>query len=116
MSEDTTAMQAALCRRFGVDPVPLEPNAKVGVSRSVREGLTPLNGLRHPPSEGTSGWFFWAGEDFSDDADFFLPLHAEHLIEWRPEVLPYLALPPGSRFLIAQDYEDVWADDSLLST
>ncbi|MEO8528450.1 MAG: hypothetical protein ABI435_05175 [Pseudolysinimonas sp.] len=110
-----TAIEAALCRRFGVTPVPLEANAKVGASRSVRDGLMPINGLRHPPSEGTSGWFIWAGEDLSDAPDFFVPLHVEHLIEWRPEVLPYLALPPGSRFLIAQGYEDVWADESLLS-
>jgi hypothetical protein len=27
---------------------------------------------------------------------------------------PYLALPPGWRFLIAPDYEDVWFDESLL--
>ncbi len=27
-----------------------------------------------------------------------------------PEVLPYLALPPGWRFLIADGYEDGWFD------
>ena len=31
-----------------------------------------------------------------------------------PEVLPYLALPPGWRFLLAPDYQDVWFDESLL--
>ncbi len=55
----------------------------------------------------------WAG-DFSDAADFFKTLHLSHLTEWRPEVEPYLGLPPGWRFLIAPDYEDVWYDAALL--
>jgi len=31
-----------------------------------------------------------------------------------PQVLDYLALPPGWRFLIAPDYKDVWFDENLL--
>lgn len=32
-----------------------------------------------------------------------------------PEVLPYLELPPGYRFIIdGKGYEDVWFDESLL--
>ena len=115
MIDKIAAMQADVCHRFGVDPVPLEPSAKVGVSQSVRDGSTPLNGLRHSPSADTSGWFLWAGGEISESPDFFVPLHSEHLAEWRPELLPYLALPPGYRFLIAPDYEDVWFDASLLS-
>ena len=114
MTDKIAAMQAAVCERFGVDPIPLETMAKLGVSQSVREGLMPLNGLRHPSAE-TSGWFIWAGEELSEDPDFFLPLHPEHLVQSRPELLPYLALPPGSPFLIAENYEDVWFDASLLS-
>jgi hypothetical protein len=74
---------------------------KVGIARNVREGLQPLNGLRINPSSDTTGWYFWAGQEKSDDPDFFLPLHVEHLKTWCPEVLPYLSLPPGWRFLIA---------------
>lgn len=74
----------------------------------------PLNGLRHPPEEGTSGWFVWAGRELPDDPDFFVPLHVEHLDDWCPQVLPYLALPPGWRFLLAPGHEDVWHDPTLL--
>lgn len=52
----------------------------------------------------------------SEEADFFLPLHVEHVGQWCPEVEPYLALPPGWRFLIAPGYEDVWFDPTLLET
>jgi hypothetical protein len=37
------------------------------------------------------------------------------LEEWAPLILKYLGLPPGSRFLITDDYEDVWEDKSLLN-
>ena len=32
-----------------------------------------------------------------------------------PEVLPFLGLPPGYRFLLADTTQDVWFDESLLS-
>jgi hypothetical protein len=57
----------------------------------------------------------WAGEELSQSPDFFLPLHVEHLGEWCPEIEPYLALPPGWRFLIAPGYEDVWFDPDILN-
>jgi hypothetical protein len=112
VSREVTEAQQQVCQRFGVEPYPAPSDLKVGVSRSVREGEIPLHGLRHPPEGDTTGWYIWAGP-FSDDPDFFVPLHVEHLAEWRPEVLDYLALPPGWRFLLAPDYEDVWEDESL---
>ena len=54
------------------------------------------------------------GRRLSDAADFFVPLHVEHLDDWRPEVVAYLALPPGWRFLLVPGHEDVWEDASLL--
>jgi hypothetical protein len=33
----------------------------------------------------------------------------------RPEVVPFLALPPGWRFLLDENY-DVWFDVTLLGT
>jgi hypothetical protein len=109
-----TPEQAAICSRYGAIPLAIDLAAKVGVARNVRDGLVPLNGLRHPPEGDTCGWYLWAGEEFSEDADFFVPLHVEHLAEWCPQVIPYLGLPPGWRILIAPGYEDVWSDKSLL--
>ena len=61
----------------------------------------------------TTVWYIWAGE-YSSESDFFVPLHVDHLIDWCPIVIKYLALAPGWRFLLTDDYEDVWLDDSLL--
>jgi hypothetical protein len=86
----------------------------VGVAAAVGTGLLPLNGLRHPIEGATCGWYIWAGEEPSESSDFFQPLHVEHLSERCAEVLPYLGLAPGWRFLIANGHEDVWYDPSLL--
>ncbi len=106
--------QAAICARHGVNPEPPSSFLKVGIALSTL-GQHPINGLRHPPESGTSGWFIWAGEQLSDAPDFFQPLHIHHLDKRCPEVLPYLALPPGWRFLVAPEHEDVWCDASLLN-
>ena len=103
-----------MCRRNGVQPLPAQRAETVGVALNVCEGALPINGLRHPPDGDTSGWYIWGGEEWSDDPEFFVPLHVEHLDEWCPLVIPYLALPPGWRFLVTPDHEDVWYDESLL--
>lgn len=77
-------------------------------------GRCPINGLRHNPMGETSGWYIWCGEEFSSSSDFFSPLHAKHLQDRLPEVYELLGLSPGYRFLKAEDYLDVWFDDSLL--
>jgi hypothetical protein len=88
-------------------------NVKVGFALET-QGKIPINGLRHLPKGNTSGWYIWCGEELSSDDDFFSPLHAKHLIERCPEIVKFLGLPPGYRFLAANDYVDIWYDDSLL--
>lgn len=115
MSEhDLTEEQVDICHRVGVSPAPVQVNQMVGIARNVQSGTLPINGLRHPPADDTTGWYIWAGEHLSSDPDFFVPLHVSHLTEWCPQVIPYLALPAGWRFMIAPGYEDIWQDPSLL--
>jgi hypothetical protein len=76
----------------------------------------PINGLRHPPESGSSGWFIWAGGEIDQaDGSFFEPMHVSHLPTTYAVVIPYLALPPGWRFQIAPNHEDVWFDEGLLA-
>ncbi|SHF77965.1 hypothetical protein SAMN05443575_0878 [Jatrophihabitans endophyticus] len=109
-----TTDQRLIANRFSVDPVPPCEGAEIGVARNVRDDLWPVNGMRHPVTDGVAGWYIWAGETLSNASDFFVPLHVRHLREWCPVVFPYLALPPGWRFLLAPGYEDVWYDGDLL--
>jgi hypothetical protein len=109
-----SADERAILARAAVEPQPVHSFEKVGIDDGARRGGLPLNGLRHPPSGGTSGWYIWSGAEPGEHEDFFKPLHAGHLVRDCPSVLPYLALPPGWRFLISKDYEDIWFDKSLL--
>lgn len=115
MVSDVFANQMALCAKYGAHFQETPCDLKVGVALNVREAVVPINGLRHIPVGDTSGWYIWAGGDPSPADDFFKPLHASHLQEWCPQVIKYLGLSPGWRFLITGDYEDVWFDPTILS-
>jgi hypothetical protein len=104
--------QRALCIRYGAAFVGTPPDDKIGFAITT-EGLKPINGLRHPLTGGTSGWYIWCGEGFSEEAGFFTPQCA-HLYDNAPEAGHLLGLPPGFRFLLAGDYLDVWYDEKLL--
>jgi hypothetical protein len=106
--------QHSICIRYGAEFLESDLDDKLGIALNVRDNLVPINGLRHKPENGTCGWYIWAGEGFSDDPDFFVPIHVKHIDEWNQRIRKYLGLGPGWRFLIANDYEDVWFEQSLL--
>lgn len=108
-----TAEQTALCARFNSEVVPAEPNLKLGIALSTLD-LLPLNASRHRQENGTCGWYIYGGE-YSSTPDFYQPLHVAHLSEYCPQFLPYLALSPGWRVLLAPGYEDVWFDERCLN-
>ncbi len=115
MSSDLRKLQKAVCKEFNVEPYEAFPGDKVGISQSALDGVLPLNGLRHPYTSGTTGWYLWGGEELSDAADFFKPLHVGHLQEHCKPSLKYLLLPAGWRFLTDGSYEDIWFDANLLN-
>jgi hypothetical protein len=107
--------QLLLAERFGAEPVVPAPEQRLGIAPNAREGIWPINGLRHPPAPGMCGWYIWAGGDIpQDDDEYFASLHVSHIEEWCVPAIPYLALPPGYRFLISPGFEDVWFDEVLL--
>ncbi len=113
--ELAAAEAAAICRDYDVTPEPPALSDKLGVAIDTLD-RQPLNGMRNRAEGGSCGWFIWGGE-LSADADFFQPLHVSHLPEQCPEVLPFLSLPPGWRFLLATDSTaDVWFDEELLGS
>lgn len=87
---------------------------KLGVALATI-GEQPLNGLRHPSTGDTTGWYVWGGQELSSADDFFQPVHVQHLDEILPAIIPYLGLPPGWRFQVAAGHEDVWFDGALLN-
>ncbi len=110
---DTVRSQRDTCKRFGAIPFSCNGDEKLGVAIETI-GQLPIHGLRQKPENGTCGWYIWCGGEMSEDPDFFEPLHVAHIREYLPEVEQYLSLPPGFRFLIAGEYEDVWNDPLIL--
>jgi hypothetical protein len=114
MESDWEARQREVCRRFGVEPYPAPHHLKVGIAPNVKEQILPIHGIRHPPEGDTTGWYIFAGEEMSQDPDFFAPLHVEHLDQWCPLIIPYLQLPPGWGVVLAPGHEDVYFNERLL--
>lgn len=107
-------LQKLICAKYNADYLEARSDFKVGISENVKKNLLPINGLRIYPEGDTTGWYIWAGEEFSEDPNFFIPLHVEHIEDWVPNIRKYLGLAPGWRFLITGDYEDVWYDPNIL--
>jgi len=117
VSDEIAADQLKMCEQYGLEWTPAPSRLKVGISRNVKSTLVPVNGLRLEPEGDTTGWYIWAGDgEPSPAADFFVPLHVEHLAEWRPEILKFLGLPPGWRFPTDGTHQDVWEDPTLLTS
>ena len=110
-----TNQQLEICRRFGSPVAPPDATLKVGIAIHTL-AAPPLHALRHTPEGDTCGWYIWGGQHLPDDREFFQPLHVSHLHDQCPSLLPYLALAPGWRVLLAPGQEDVWYDESLLKT
>lgn len=104
--------QTIICENQGCKTEFPEANETLGIALSTL-GKKPINGLRHPNENGTCGWYLWCGEEFSEDTEFFEPLHVSHISEYLPSIEKYLALPAGYRFLVTETYEDIWFDETL---
>src|SRR5580698_4880380 len=96
-------IQRVFCADRTVEYVPAPRAANSGFALSTN-GLKPINGLRHPPSGGTTGWYIWSGENLSNNSDFFAAIHTGHIYDDHPELVKLLGLPPGYRFLLDGDY------------
>ncbi len=113
-NENWVAEQTKTCETYGAIYVSCPPESIIGIAADTYSANIPINGLRHPIEGGTSGWYLWSGNTLSSADDFFQPIHAKHLEDRCPEVIRFLGLPPGYRFLIANKYVDVWFDKTLL--
>jgi len=111
--QEIESEQRNVCRTHGARFVAASLDLKVGVALDTMD-KSPTNGLRHPAQGDTTGWYLWGGDEFSADPDFFQPLHTRHLVERYPRIATVLGLPPGYRFLMAENHLDIWFDPKLL--
>jgi len=107
--------QKRVCKKYNLSFFPTSLDSIAGIADNIFDGIEPINGLRHPPEANTCGWYLWAGENITFSDNFLKPMCLKHLEKVNKNIFNYLALPPGGRFLIAENYEDVWYDKSLLN-
>jgi hypothetical protein len=108
------SQQQDLCNQYGAKFCPPMPGSRIGIARQTLE-LWPLNGMRITPHGGACGWYLWGGGEPSDADDFYQPVCVEHLVDYCPLAIPFLALPEGWRFLTDGKTMDVWFDAALIT-
>ena len=112
MAETLDELQRRICRTYGAGYEPPEPGTRVGIALQTL-GRVPVNGVRHPPTDTTCGWYIYAGQEWSDDPSFYQPLCVEHLADHCHLALPFLCLPPGWWFMTdGKGFIDVWQGNS----
>jgi hypothetical protein len=97
MAEMLEELQRRVCQAYGVEYTPPAFGSKVGIALQTL-ARRPIHGVRLLPTETTCGWYIFAGDEWSDDPDFYKPLCVEHLEEYCKFALPFLCLPAGWRF------------------
>lgn len=101
-------LQKQLCEKYNSPCFFCSESEIIGVAiESIKS--QPIYGVRQRRENNTCGWYLWGG-DYSEDENFFQPVHFSHVYEIVPEyVFKYLALAPGFKFITdSVGYEDVW--------
>lgn len=111
---DMGEVQSIFCREHCAAFLAVSPDSMLGFALESK-GRIPVNGLRHYPQGDTNGWYIWCGEEYLSTPDFFSPLHTRHVYEDHPQLIKFLGLAPGYRFLISGEYVDVWFDPTILN-
>jgi hypothetical protein len=118
IEEEFIRKQKEICERHGAlyTASPFDKIIGVAIETFEDKGVMPIYGVRLPTaSDDSATWYIYAGE-YSAADDFYKPMHIGHLLELCPQVLQYLGLPPGWRFLFDdKGYEDVWCDEEILN-
>ncbi len=115
LDNEAELRQKKICAKYEADFLSSPFDSIIGIALDTFDDLeAPINGLRHSiEREDNCSLYIWAGE-YSQNDDFFKPVHVKHVLDIYPKALDYLGLAPGWRFLLKGNYEDVWYDNDLL--
>ena len=111
--EELIAEQKLLCEEYDSAYIQVQGDDVVAIAvDSLNQ--EPIVGIRKKPeTEENVAWFIYGGE-LGEGQDIFQTMTVRELQDILPEVLPYLALAEGYRFMIdREDYEDVWKEGSI---
>lgn len=90
--------QSEMCRQYNFVPLFPNFNQSVVISDGVYEGKD-IEGIRYDSPQNESGWYLIT-DDYNDDIKSLKVVHFYHVAFARPDILKYLALPFGYRFIM----------------
>lgn len=101
--------QKATCEAVGFDFNPPLANTKAAISVGVIEG-DPIEAVRYPAPPHMSGWYLTTAR-YDGNAESLKVVHLYHVTGARPDLLKYLALPPGAYFDFSKSQEIGFSQD-----
>ncbi|MGH1542602.1 MAG: immunity protein Imm33 domain-containing protein [Arenicella sp.] len=101
--------QKECCEFYDAVFSPINNEQLVVISDGVYEG-DPVEGVRYQSPKHMTGW--WVTTDrYNGDVDSLKTVHFSHIIEKRPDLAIYMALPSGYRFILGGADDSVWFDE-----
>lgn len=100
--------QSELCTYYGLIPSFPNFNQMIVISKGVYEGKD-IEGIRYDSPNHMSGWWLIT-DDYDDNINSLMTVHYSHIAFNRPDILKFLALPFGYRFLIENNEFEIMKD------
>ncbi|PRB00444.1 hypothetical protein CQ046_18430 [Chryseobacterium sp. MYb7] len=101
--------QSEICWQQNLIPLFPNFNQSVVISNGVYEGKD-VEGIRYDSPHDESGWYLIT-DDYNDDIKSLKMVHFYHVAFARPDVLKYLAIPFGYRFIMKEGNIEIRLDE-----
>ncbi len=101
--------QSELCSHYGLPTQFPNFNQMIVISDGVYEGKD-IEGIRYESPEHMSGWWLIT-DDYDNNIESLKTVHFHHVVFARPDILKYLSLPFGYRFLMQNGNVEVYKND-----
>ncbi|WP_407477514.1 immunity protein Imm33 domain-containing protein [Acinetobacter baumannii] len=111
--KDILKVQKECCDHYEEKFFPVELDQLVVVSNGVLEGEIPIEGVRYRSPKHMSGWWL-TSDKYDGDIETLKNIHFTHILEKRPDLAIYMALPYGYRFILGGEEEHIWFDENAL--
>jgi hypothetical protein len=106
--------QANLCIEHKVKPFIPKIGQKIAVSKEIYDG-SEANGVRYNAPEHMTGWYL-TSNSYNGDIKSLMVDHLYHLLQERPDLAKFLALPVGYRFYKDSNEEKIWIDETVINS
>ncbi|MEJ5049765.1 hypothetical protein WH221_07980 [Chryseobacterium culicis] len=101
--------QSEVCWQQNLIPLFPNFNQSVVISDGVYEGKD-IEGIRYDSPQDESGWYLIT-DDYNNDIKSLKMVHFYHIAFARPDILKYLAIPLGYRFLMKEGKIEIHQDE-----